>query len=104
MTEKLNYNDDVLTVMFEDIKTTQQATNDKIDKGFARFEEAQEDENKRISRNELNIAFAQGGLAVVMIIVLPMLAWALWTLVNIPQQINETVNKAVSQALSVYEK
>lgn len=103
---KLNYNNDVLTVMFEDIKGTlvdhtkvHATILDTVKTGFEKTNLRQDLANGRTRKNELAIAFAQGGLAIVTMIIVPMLGWALWTLVHFP----ETMNKAIQDALSVYE-
>ena len=47
--------------------------------------------NGRVSRNELRIAYAIGGLAILSLIALPILGWALFTLVSIESTIAKTV-------------
>lgn len=54
--------------------------------------------NGRVSKLENWRYFLTGGMSVIVIIVVPLLAWALWTLVGI----KEDVHNAVDEALSAY--
>jgi cytochrome c-type biogenesis protein CcmH/NrfG len=54
--------------------------------------------NGRVSRLENWKFFITGGMSVIILIVVPMLGWALWVLVNIQGQ----VHSAVDDALSAY--
>ena len=54
--------------------------------------------NGRMSKLERWQAYMSGGMTVLVIIVVPILAWALWVLVNIQGQ----VHNAVDDALSAY--
>lgn len=55
--------------------------------------------NGRVSSQERWRAYMTGGMTVLTIIVVPLLAWAMWVLANIQGQ----VNSAVDQALASYE-
>lgn len=54
--------------------------------------------NSRMTKLEKAQAYMTGAVSVLTVIVIPILAWALLTLVNI----NDTIHKAVDQALSIY--
>lgn len=55
--------------------------------------------NGRMTKLERWQAYMTGGMTVLTLIVVPILAWALWVLVNIQGQ----VHTAVDDALSAYE-
>ncbi len=55
--------------------------------------------NGRMTSMEAWRNFITGGMSVLVMIVLPLLAWALWVLVNIQGQ----VHQAVDDALSAYD-
>jgi len=55
--------------------------------------------NGRVNKLESWKWFISGGISVLTIIVVPILAWSLWVLVNIQNQ----VHGAVDQALSAYD-
>jgi len=77
--------------------TTMEKGFDKVDKSFESVIKTQKIANGRTSKNELKIAWATGGLAVLSAILLPILAWALYTLVNVEKQIT------LQDELSTYE-
>lgn len=52
--------------------------------------------NGRTKTNERAIAMAQGGLIVVSLIAVPMLGWALFTLVNLQNTITDIVEKELA--------
>ena len=54
--------------------------------------------NGRMSKMELRQAHISGGMSVLILIVVPILGWALWVLANIQGQ----VHNAVDDALSAY--
>lgn len=61
--------------------------------GFVEIKTRLDVANGRTKKNEKAIAFAQGGLAVMAIVAVPILAWALYTLVNIHIEISDVVAK-----------
>lgn len=75
-----------ITEMFGDVK-----------QALGRIEEQTTKHNGRMSRLEEWKAYITGGLAVLMVIILPILTWALVALVNMPDQINEAVDNALAQ-------
>jgi hypothetical protein len=52
--------------------------------------------NGRMTTVERNQAYAAGGISVLTLIVIPMLAWAMWTLANISDIVHNSVDQAVS--------
>lgn len=73
--------------MFNDLK-----------EGQVRIEEQTTKHNGRMTALEKWQYISMGGLSVLTVIVVPILSWALWVLVNI----NTEVHKAVDEALSAY--
>lgn len=72
---------------------------EKIDGGFTGVNIRQDIANGRTKTNEMKIAYASGGLAVVALIAVPLLSWALYSLVNI----QTTVTDILQKELSIYE-
>ena len=72
---------------------------EKIDIGFTGTNVRQDIANGRTTTNEMRIAYASGGLAVVALIAVPLLTWALYSLVNI----QTTVTDILRSELSHYE-
>lgn len=52
--------------------------------------------NGRVSKLENWRWFITGGMTIITVVVIPILAWALWVLINIPSQIHAGVNEALS--------
>ena len=74
-----------LTAMFDDLK-----------KGNARIEQQTTKHNGRMTKLERWQSYMMGAFSVLTIIIVPILAWALYSLVQLPETIQD--------ALSVYEK
>ena len=72
---------------------------EKIDVGFTGVNVRQDVANGRTKTNEMRIAYASCGLAVVALIAIPLLSWALYSLVNI----QTTVSDILEKELSTYE-
>lgn len=70
-----------------------------MEKGFAKVDGKLDFQNGRVKTNEIRIAYAMGGLAVISMIAVPILAWALYTLVNI----ENTIDDKIIDRLSTYE-
>lgn len=77
-----------ITEMFKDI------TN-----GQSRIEEQVRKTNGRVSEMEKWRSFMSGAIAVLVAIVVPILAWSIYTLVNI----NHIIHQTVDEALSAYD-
>lgn len=74
-----------ITEMFKDI------TN-----GLSRVEAQTTKTNGRVSEMERWRSFMTGGMAVLVTIVVPVLAWAIYRLVNLDHVIHESVDEALS--------
>lgn len=70
-----------------------------VQNGLERIEKQTTATNGRVGKLENWRWFITGGLTILAIVVVPLLAWALWVLVNI----NTTVHLAVDQSLSAYD-
>lgn len=82
MKEEPKFTNREITEMFNDVKQS-----------LARIEEQTTRHNGRMTKVEEWKAFMSGGIAVLVAIVLPILTWSVYTLVNI----QDTVNEAVAQ-------
>lgn len=83
----------------EHITNSKQAHKDimsAVEVGFSKTNDRQDVANGRTRKAEIAIAVAQGGLAVVCIICIPLIGWALYELVHIDQRITESVQAALS--------
>lgn len=74
-----------ITEMFNDLR-----------KGQDRIEEQTKKTNGRVSDMERWRSFMTGAMAVLTTLVVPILAWAIYTLVNIQHTIYQTVDEALS--------
>lgn len=63
----------------------------QMEKGFDRITARQDIANGRVKTNEIKIAYATGGISVMGIIAVPILAWALFTLVGLEKAIDTSV-------------
>lgn len=81
-----------------DVETRDTIQRAEIQSGFGAVTHRQDVANGRTSRLEKWQYTMMGGLSVLTIVVVPILAWALYILVNI----NTQVHLAVDQALSAY--
>lgn len=72
---------------------------EKVNSGFAAVTARQDKANDRIKTNERMLNLAQGGMIILAMIAVPMLAWALFELVNLQQ----TVTNIVNDELSTYQ-
>lgn len=70
-----------------------------VENGFEKVTDRQDIANGRTLKNELAISFAQGGLAVVTMIGVPILGWSLYELVHLDKKIQASVQ----EALTIYE-
>lgn len=82
----------------KDVETRDIVQRGEIQSGFGAITARQDTQNGRISKMEKWQYSIMGGLSVITVIVIPILAWALFILVNI----NTQVHLAVDQALSAY--
>lgn len=64
---------------------------DMVQGGFAQSHTRHDVSNGRLKDNERKIALATGGLMVIALIAVPILTWALFTLVNLQATIQEQV-------------
>lgn len=69
---------------------------DDIKDSLDRIEVQTTKHNGRMSKVELRQAFWGGGLVVLTFIVVPILGWALWVLVNIQGQVQSAVRAAIT--------
>jgi hypothetical protein len=84
---------------FELIHKSLKSVHDEMSSGFTKVTSRQDVANGRTKTNELRIAMAMGGLAILGVTAVPLLSWALYTLVNI----DSSVREVVTQELSHYE-
>lgn len=70
-----------------------------VRESLTRIEEQTTRHNGRMTRMEEWKAFMSGGMAVLTLIVMPILGWALYVLVNI----DDKVDSSIKDALSVYD-
>ena len=70
--------------MFKDITST-----------LGRVEQQTIKTNGRVGTLERGRSFIQGVVAVMVLLIVPMLSWAIWTLANINQIIHSTVDEAL---------
>lgn len=71
----------------------------KVEVGFAGNQSRQDVANGRTKTSEIRIAQAMFGLSIIAMMVLPILSWALFTLVNI----GDTIDARIDKSLSTYE-
>lgn len=69
---------------------------EKMEKGFNRITDRQDIANGRISKNELWINRAVGAVAVLSLIGLPLLIWALTTIVNLGDTIDSRIEASLN--------
>lgn len=99
----MEYSNDTLTVMFKQIHDKLEEHTevhrdilDTIKEGITMITTKQDMTNGRVKKNEIRIATAIGGLSVVVVVLLPLLSWALITLVNIRQDVHNEIKTALS--------
>lgn len=97
-----NYSSQTLDLMFKRQDENHQTLLTTVKEGFTMVTTRQDIANGRIKKNELKIAMAMGGIIVLSMFAVPVLGWALYTLVNLPQTISETVTMDIQTALTPY--
>lgn len=79
---------------FDDIKHSLS----RQDNTLAEIKAQTKETNGRVTELERNRYMQMGALSVLTAVILPILAWALFTLVNIQDKIDATVNDSVKEA------
>ena len=92
METSIPYNNREIKEMFNDLKTGQ----DRIESQVIKT-------NGRVTTLEKWRYTILGGMAVSTMVVIPILGWSLYTLVNLQDKVNIATHTAVAQALSAYE-
>lgn len=71
----------------------------RIEKALERIEGQTAKTNGRVTKLEMWRSYIAGVVSVLVLLILPILAWAIFTLVNI----NHQIHNAIDEALSAYE-
>jgi len=82
-----------------DVRESLQRIEVDMNNGFKEVHKKQDLTNGNVTRLQLWRSFISGAVSILAIIIVPMLGWALWVLVNIQGQ----VGNAVDDALSAYQ-
>lgn len=80
----------------KDVEMRDTAQRAEIQSGFGAITTRQDTQNGRISKLERWQYTMMGALSILTVIVVPILGWALYILVNIQTQVNEAVATAIS--------
>ena len=59
--------------------------------------------NGRMTKMERWQAYMSGGMAVIVLLIVPLLGWALYKLANIDSSIQRSTHQAVDETLSAYD-
>lgn len=98
MSNEHYYNKDMLDVHFEDIKKSLSGQDSKLEEINQRVKTT----NGRVNTLESDRDFTRGALwmltAFMTVIIIPMLGWALWSLITIDDKIDASVDTSVKDA------